>query len=186
MLHIENLTVHVNSGTAALSRAFIDALLRGPEVDTGAEGEAPAPTATTSQPPRIGQYWPGQGGIYGGMARGLDGQDDYPLILAACAPEQEFKWPAAMEHAKTIEADGHKDFNLPTRFEAALLYANLRDQFDTNYVYWTGTQYGEYRAFIQYFAYGLQTIDGKDCERRCRFVRRMPLQSFNPLVLGAA
>ena len=172
MLHIENLTVHVNPGTTALSRAFIDALLRAPEVNTGAEGEAPVPTATTSQPPRIGQYWHGQGGIYGGMARGLDGQDDYPLILATCAPEQEFKWQAALNHAKTIEADGHKDFTVPSRWESALLYANLQDQFDTSYWYWTSTQNGEYDAFNQDFDHGSQYIHGKDYERRCRFVRR--------------
>lgn len=172
MLHIENLTVHVNPGTNSLSRAFIDALLRGPEVNTGAEVEVPVPTAPSTQPPRIGEYWSGQGGIYAGLCRGRDGEADYHLILCKDAPEQEFKWKDALDHAKTIEADGHKDFTVPTRWESAMLYANLQDQFDTDYWYWTCTQYSELTAWNQDFYYGNQITSDKVYERRVRFVRR--------------
>lgn len=172
MLHIENLTVHVNPATTALSRAFIDALLRGPEVNTGAEGESPVPTESPSMAPKIGEYWPGQGGIYAGVCRGRDGEPDYHLILCREVPEQEFKWQAALDHAKTIEADDHKDFTVPTRWESALLYANLQDQFDTDYWYWTSTQYSEDLAWHQYFYYGLQYYSLKVFERSVRFVRR--------------
>ena len=172
MLHIENLTVHVNPGTTAFSRAFIDALLRGPEVNTGAEGETPVPTAPATQPPRIGEYWAGQGGVYAGLCRGRDGEADYHLILCKEAPEQEFKWQDALDHAKTIEADGHKDFTVPTRWESALLYANLQDQFDTDYWHLTSTQYSEGYAWIQGFSGGSQHRSCKVYERRVRFVRR--------------
>lgn len=172
MLHIENLTVHVNPGTNALSRAFIDALLHGPEVNTGAEGETPVPTVQSTQPPRIGEYWSGQGGIYAGLCRGSDGDADYHLILCKDAPEQEFKWKDALDHAKTIEADGHKDFTVPTRWESALLYANLQDQFDAEYWHFTSTQYSELYAWSQSFSNGSQNLFNKVSGLRVRFVRR--------------
>jgi hypothetical protein len=165
MLHIENLTVHMGSGPTALSRAFIEALLRGPEVNTDAE--------PTSKPPAIGEYWIGMGGIYAGIARGRDGEADYHLILSTEAPTTDFKWQAALDHAKTIESDGHKDFTAPTRFESALLYANLQDKLDTDYWHWTSTQYGENTAWIQLFSHGSPHSSSKTSERRCRFCRRM-------------
>lgn len=172
MLHIENLTVHVQSGTSALSKALIEALPRGPEVDADAEGETSVPGTPADQPPHIGQYWPGQGGVYAGMVRGRDGEADYPLILCEEAPDQEFSWQGALDHAKTITADGHSDFTVPNRWESALLYANLQDLIDTDHWYWTSTQSSEHTAFTQGFYYGYQDDDDKACERRCRFVRR--------------
>jgi hypothetical protein len=171
MLHIENLTVHMNSDPSAISRAFIEALLRGPELN---EEEAPAPELApiTTQPPRIGDYWTGMGGIYCGVARGEEGQADHYLILAAIAPEQDFTWKAGQEFAKTVEADGHKDFALPSRFESALLYANVQDKLDTDCYHWTGTQYGEDAAWSQFFSNGHQYDYFKASARRCRFVRR--------------
>lgn len=35
----------------------------------------------TSSVPAIGEYWPGQGGVYAGVMRGEDGQPDYHLIV---------------------------------------------------------------------------------------------------------
>lgn len=172
MLHIENLTVHVQSGTSALSKAFIEALLRGPEVGADAEGETSVSGTPADQPPHIGQYWPGQGGVYAGMARGRDGEADYPLILCEEATDQAFSWQGALDHAKTITADGHSDFTVPNRWESALLYANLQDLIDTAHVYWTSTQSSESTAFIQYFNNGGQSDSLKASERRCRFVRR--------------
>ena len=123
-------------------------------------------------PPKIGEIWPGQGGIYAGVARGRDGEPDYHLILCEEAPAEDFKWQAALEFAKTIVADGHKDFTVPTRWESALLYANLQDKLDTDYWHWTSTQSSEGGAFSQGFNYGTQDTTGKTYERRCRFVRR--------------
>jgi site-specific DNA-cytosine methylase len=57
MLHIENMKVHVQTEPSAPSKAFIDALLRSPSVDTAAEGEIPVPTAPIGQHPRIGEVW---------------------------------------------------------------------------------------------------------------------------------
>ena len=134
-----------------------------------------AQPATGPQAVKIGEYWPGQGGIYAGIARGQDGQPDYHLILAEEAPESDFNWAAAKGHAKTVEADGHHDFALPTRFESALLYANLRDKINTDYWYWTGAEHSAGRAFFQGFGYGYQYLCTVSFEARARFVRRLAL-----------
>jgi hypothetical protein len=178
---IENLTVNFPSGQNTIVRAFIESLLRMP--DSPQEGEMPSDpfsgtAANQNTPPKIGDYWPGQGGIYAGMARGRDGEADYPLVLSTEAPGRDFNWQEALDHAKTITAEGRSDFTVPTRFESALLYANLQDQFDTDYSYWTSTQFSEGNAWNQYFYNGSQSTTGKDYERRCRFVRRL-----NPLTL---
>jgi hypothetical protein len=133
---------------------------------------APA-QADATKPPSIGEYWPEQGGIYAGVARG--GERDYHLILSTEAPKEDLTWQAALDRAKSISADGHSDFTVPTRFESALLYANLQDQFDTDYWYWTSTQYSEGYAWRQLFSSGSQSNYYKVYERRCRFVRRSVL-----------
>ncbi len=148
--------------------------------DATAAAPATASTAAPAQadatkPPSIGEYWPEQGGIYAGVARGRDGERDYHLILSTEAPKEDLTWQAALDRAKSISADGHSDFTVPTRFESALLYANLQDQFDTDYWYWTSTQCSESYAWNQYFYYGSQLISSKVYERRCRFVRRSVL-----------
>lgn len=129
----------------------------------------------STTPPSIGEYWRGQGGIYAGIARGLDGQPDYHLILAEEAPEIVFTWAAAKTHAEAIVADGHQDFALPLRFESALLYANLRDKFNPDYWYWTGSEHSAGRAFSQDFSYGSQSGTTASFDARARFVRRLIL-----------
>ena len=136
-------------------------------------GQVEPEEATANKPPRIGEYWAGQGGIYAGITRGEYGQPDHHLILAEAALEIDFKWQAALDHAKTIEADGHKDFAVPTRFESALLYANVRDKLDTGRWHWTSTQSGETNAFYQHFDDGYQSYGVKSVKGRCRFVRRL-------------
>jgi hypothetical protein len=126
-------------------------------------------------PPRIGEYWHSQGGIYAGLARGEDGQPDYHLILAEAAPETRFTWEAAKAHAKTIVAGGHRDFALPTRLESALLYANLHDKISTDHWHWTGTEHSAGRAFRQFFDNGNQLSNYVSFEARARFVRRLIL-----------
>ena len=178
-MHIETININVHQGQSAVAKAFLEALLRAP--DLGEEHEAnamtPAPAAAAFAPsaPKIGEYWPGQGGIYAGVARGLEGAPDYHLILCAEAPKADFEWQAALDLAKTISADGYSDFRVPTRFESALLYANLQDQFETDRWHWTSTQYSEDTAWIQHFNDGRQGNGSKYYERRCRFVRHVAI-----------
>jgi len=161
-VHIENMTINVGGGLP-IAREVLRTLQ--------AQFSEPVPAAATSALPKIGEPWPGQGGIYAGLARGVDDAPDAHLILAA-VEAVGLKWGAALEWAKTVEADGHTDFAAPTRFESALLYANLRDQFDTSAWYWTSTQYSDDDAWGQYFNDGSQGYDDKSYEGRVRAVRR--------------
>ena len=52
----------------------------------------PVSVPAIATPPAIGEVWPGQGGIYAGVARGRDGEPDYHLILCAEAPTTAFNW----------------------------------------------------------------------------------------------
>jgi hypothetical protein len=55
------------------------------------------------------------------------------------------------------------------------------EAFETDGYYWSSTQSSENYAFIQYFSYGIQyNGNSKYYQRRCRFVRLIPL---NPSIL---
>ncbi|MBS0427583.1 MAG: DUF1566 domain-containing protein [Proteobacteria bacterium] len=163
-------------------------------------------TAPTLTPPRIGQPWPGQGGIYAGLFRGDDA--DYHLILATAKLgslawggtrkvagamserdglantmallDDKAKHPAA-EACAALEVDGHHDFYLPARFELALLFANVRDHVEHRW-HWSSTQSdwdascAWYCHFYDGYQYGLR----KSYEGCAVAVRRFAAQSFGP------
>ena len=122
--------------------------------------------------PAIGAPWPGiEGSAYAGISRGEDGAPDAHLVLLGERPDGLYDWDAAVALASD-RADGAR---LPTRFESALLYAHLRDQFDVAKWHWTSTQCSEGTAWGQTFLSGSQYLTGKEFEARVRFVRRFPL-----------
>jgi hypothetical protein len=61
---------HLTVPTSSLVGAWLDRIM--------AKKPAPAPFIAV---PRIGDEWPGQGGVYAGIMRGEDGQPDYHLIV---------------------------------------------------------------------------------------------------------
>lgn len=140
-------------------------LIRVPGEPLTATPEAPASV------PAIGTYWPAKGGIYAGIARGLDGEPDGHLVLLEDKPEGELNWADATRWAEAL-GDGAR---LPTRFEAALLYANLQDKVETGDWYWTSTQYSASSAWMQGFGHGSQDYGSKDYKGRARAVRRFVL-----------
>ena len=178
MIHIENIHIHVhpqqerNPIAEAMLKAVFAASETEPDNTSGDGGEEIVVT-----PPRIGEYWRGQGGIYAGVARGENGQPDYHLILAMKESQQGFTWEAAKAYAQTITVEGHHDFTLPSRFQSALLYANLRDKFNTNYWYWTGDGHSAGRAFGKSFYSGTQYDYTVTTEAPARFVRRVALHN---------
>jgi len=124
--------------------------------------------------PRIGAEW--QGGIYAGVARGVDGANDHHLIIAQVEPEP-LAWPAAKKWAEGLSAGGHNDFSLPTRKEQALLFANVADLFKPTW-YWSGEQHAsdpEY-AWGQGFVHGIQSYYRKGLDLRARAVRRLVIE----------
>lgn len=165
----------------------------------------PASISTESSvliPPRIGEFWKGQGGIYAGLMRGDNGQPDYHLIVATDEGSEATKaWGAAglsepsacsewdgqtntlalaesehshpaAEWAATREVDGHRDFYLPARRELRLCWVNVPELFADAW-YWSSTQYSPYNAWVQDFDCGTQLDDRKGYENRARAVRRV-------------
>lgn len=130
------------------------------------------PTPQIPKLPTIGTLI--AGGLYAGITTGTDGSA-YALILLADKPSRRLDWPAAMAWAESLQA------TLPTRPEGALLFANLRDQFDPTW-HWLGEQSSAGNAWSQNFNSGNQDLSLKSFEARARAVRRFPLESFIPLV----
>ena len=131
---------------------------------------------TLAELPRIGQEWPGSGGIFAGLVRGQDGASDYLLILG---PEKEIEcnWQDAMDWAAGLDINDHADFTLPTRAEQSILLGNLRDQFEPGW-YWSCEQHAarSVYAWMQHFGYGSQGGHLKSFVFRARAVRRLIIQ----------
>ena len=108
-----------------------------------------------------------EGEIYAGLVLGKDGAADYHLFLQP-GVATGVTWQAAMDWAKKL---GH---SLPTRAEQALLFANLKHEFEPCY-YWSSEQSGPSLAWIQDFNYGTQYDDYRSYEGRARAVRRLEI-----------
>lgn len=130
---------------------------------------------TTAAFPRIGEYWAGQGGKFRGICKGADGPDYFLIEHDEELPVGP--WDKAIEAAKAVTADGHTDFSLPTRAEAALCYATAKDEHEEDW-YWTSEQRASFASFAwgTYFGDGYQYGLRKVTSYRARAVRRTPLQ----------
>lgn len=187
-----NITINKPSihfhGAPAMENALFAAMLRGDEREEQAQGSKDAP------PPKIGEYWQGQGGIYAGDFLGADGSI-YGLIVA---PEQDIgsatwgpngerdlsdwdglentrrltnKCPAA-KLAAGYTRDEHADFYLPARRELLLGVANLHDTFGKESWYWTSTPRSENYAWAVDFEGGSTRNTHRVSEFRVRPFRR--------------
>ena len=107
------------------------------------------------------------GGIYAGIIRGVDGGPDQHLVLVE-GEGVDLSWAAAGAWAESVGG------LLPTRSEQALLFANLKDQFKSDW-YWSGEQAGPSRAWGQFFDFGTQYVNNRSYEGRARAVRRLPI-----------
>jgi hypothetical protein len=107
------------------------------------------------------------GGIYAGISRGVDGAPDQHLVLLP-GEAVDVDWEAAGAFAASVGGE------LPTRAEQALLYANLKDQFEPRW-YWSSTQAGPSTAWLQGFDNGYQDFGNRSYEGRARAVRRLPI-----------
>ena len=182
MIHIENISIHIHPAHQEITAA---------EPQPGIPADRPS----------IGQYWPGQGGIYAGDFLGGDGVI-YGLIVADCGTVQDIgkapwgqngslalsDWdglrnttaliagdnPAAKLVAKYTN-DGCTDFYLPARRELQLACANLHDRFGKESWYWTSTphEYGEEDgAWAVEFEFGDTSLSNRSYDFRVRPFRR--------------
>ena len=104
---------------------------------------------------------------YAGLILGKEGESSYHLILLP-GEQEEINWKDALTWA--AEQGGE----LPNRREQALLYANLKEEFQEAW-YWSNTQHASYSsyAWCQSFIGGSQSNDPKHTELRARAVRRL-------------
>ncbi len=104
---------------------------------------------------------------YAGIILGKDSESDHHLILIP-GESEKVAWGKAKEWAAQAGGD------LPTRREQSLLFANLKERFQTTW-YWSCEQHAadSGSAWCQDFSYGIQLSRHKDDEVRARAVRRL-------------
>ena len=159
--------------------------------------------ATLTTTPRIGQPWPGQGGIYYGMMRGQNGEPDYHLIApdSPAAMIDSITWGGAEidEPGATSDFDGHANtaalIASDAEHPAAEWAAGVNIDGHTDYYlparrelrlcwvnapemfpegyYWSSTQYSARRAWLQDVDAGSQYGGLKDGQYAARAVRRV-------------
>ena len=110
-----------------------------------------------------------EGEHYAGIITGKDGEPGHHLILL---PEEIEKsgWDIAIKWAKNGIGQ------LPTRREQALLYANLKGQFQPSW-YWSCEQHASHSDYVwvQHLNVGHQYVSLKSAEWLARAVRRLPI-----------
>ena len=87
----------------------------------------------------------------------------------------DITWEKAMEWAS--KQGGDSVASLPTRREQALLYANLKEEFEER-AYWSCEAHESESgwAWYQTFSYGSQGISNRLNELRARAVRRLVIE----------
>lgn len=106
---------------------------------------------------------------YAGAILNEDGTVAHHTILMASEPDGRLTWQDAMAWASDVGGE------LPSRREQALLFANLREQFQSAW-YWSSEAHANDASYAwrQYFGYGTQDYDPKSYEVLARAVRRLP------------
>lgn len=155
---------------------------------------------TPTDIPAVGQPWPGQGGINGGLVAARGDVPEHYLIIAAkdvgdhawggyredskatsktdgkantewlCNEETEH--PAANACAE-YQVDGHHDFYLPAAAELYQGWVNCPEVFAQDCYYWSSSQRSAHYAFFMLFVGGNQGLNVKGSELRVRPVRRL-------------
>lgn len=111
---------------------------------------------------------------YAGLVLGKDGEPSHHLVLLP-GQADDITWDKAMEWAG--QQTGKYVASLPTRREQALLFANLKEEFEQRY-YWSCEAHESESgwAWFQDFYYGGQCYDPKYGELRARAVRRLVIE----------
>lgn len=192
LIQIKNL--HVSISTFLPEHLVSSASYREPSTFAPAVPASPASDALT--PPALGEYWPGQGGIYGGIRLypeglcyvifaatdvGKHAYGEYGTEVEATSRHdgrentailvnRDGSHPAA-DAAYAFTCDGHNDFSLPSIGELNHAWQYIPDSFEKDW-YISSTQRSAYSAFTMVFDGGYQYGLGKYVELRVRPVRR--------------
>lgn len=190
---IGTLNVHVSAPALnPVASALVSALLK----ESGRKFQA-SPEEPRLTPPAIGEYWPGQGGIYGGLRHYPEGlchvifaaQDVGKHAFGDSGTEvegtnqvdgrantalliaREGKHPAAIA-AAGYAADEHNDFYLPASGELHHGYLYLPQAFEKAW-YVSSSQRSAYGAYLMDFEVGWLLNLRKSHECLVRPVRRI-------------
>ena len=111
------------------------------------------------------------GEAYAGLSRDPDTGAWHHLVLLPATTDKALNWQEAIDWAKSVGGE------LPTRFESALLYANVRDKIDDAYWYWTATEVASEPSWAwgQGFYGGDRYGHRKVGHLMARAVRRVPV-----------
>jgi hypothetical protein len=124
-------------------------------------------SAPTTYTLRAAQISLAPGEQYAGLLLSDDGWPKHHLVLLPDRAE-EITWTDAVQWAKNEGGE------LPSRREQALLFANLKDQFEAAW-YWSSESHEKdgSSAWTQTFDFGTQYYTRKSYEGRARAVRRV-------------
>lgn len=189
--------ITVSDGTTTLSTPSQELAL---QVLAGL-GSSAKQVSSSACVPAIGEYWPGEGGVNGGLFQG--GDCPYYLIVPTGEDaEADLEWGGygqdldgakspwdglantaylvssnrehdhpAAQFCAKFERDGHKDFYLMSRREATFLETTVAGGFSDPW-HWTSSQFSADIAYYMVFEDGWLSNHVKDLERLVRPVRR--------------
>lgn len=125
-------------------------------------------------PPKIGQHWLEEQGIYAGLARGFDGEPDGHIVLLDVMPEKQLNWAKSMAWAISL-GDGAR---LPNRREMELIGANISDKVGKNGYHWSASECSTAAAWAHTWnstGPSAQHYSSKSIAHRARAIRRLTL-----------
>ena len=183
-ISISTFTKEASAGLLAGSEAFYEEALK-----TG--------VMSATEPPALGEYWPGQGGIYAGVRQypeglchvifaatdvGKHAYGEYGTEVETVSRHdgrentgilvsRDGSHPAA-DAAYAFTCDGHSDFYLPSIGELNHAWQYIPESFEGEW-YISSTQRSAYGAYLMGFEDGWLYNDGKYGERLARPVRRI-------------
>jgi hypothetical protein len=177
-IHIKNIHIHAGQPKPQLPNiAGILSILTKDADNHIHKTDECAPTKNrpdlTKSIPAIGKKWGNLDAVYAGITRGENGEPDAHLILWNIKPEKDLNYKDA--HNWAVAVDPATNSHIANKVESALLYANLKDQFETDNWYWTSTQSSADYVYGQDFTSGGQHDSHIRNERRVRAVSRLPL-----------
>lgn len=187
LIKINHLTINILEAEAPTASAS----LLEPGTVTAA-----TPAGDALNPPALGEYWPGQDGIYAGVRQypeglchvifaatdaGKHAYGEYGTEVEAISRHdgrentavlvsRDGSHPAA-DAAYAFTCDGHSDFYLPSIGELNHAWQYIPESFDGGW-YISSTQRSAYGAYSMDFEDGWLYLYGKTSERLARPVRR--------------
>ncbi|BBP76475.1 hypothetical protein PHLH7_25790 [Pseudomonas sp. Ost2] len=194
----EVVTLKVGEATIKMPASTVAGLVLASVVSHIAPSAQVAANGIASYIPEAGSYWPGQGGINGGL---VPARADVPAHYLIFANEDvgEHEYGRRGEESKATSkadgmsnstillsegghpaasaasgysADGHNDFYLPAATELYQGWVNCPQIFAQDCYYWSSSQRSADSAFNMHFGGGLQGSYAKYHELRARPVRR--------------